>query len=186
MKGIKKMLIVKKSSIITLCLISILIVAGYLNYINTPTKAPDTVTVNNTAPEDIFEGEEPETFGEARFVDNSTNTSLRYERDKKRSEIAAMYKEISQNKEASKELTDQAAAEAMRVLKDSESEINIESILSSKNFENPFVYITADGVTVFVENEKLIKTDIALIAETVIAETGVTSDKIRINPASNL
>lgn len=191
MKGIKKMLVVKKSSIITLCLISILVVAGYLNFLNTPQVPDESVTVNKSASEDIFEGEEPETFGEAKFVDTTTAeesaiSTLRFERDKKRSELAAMYKQISENKLTDKDTAVEAGKEAIRVLKNAESEMNIENILTAKGLKNPFAFITADGITVFVENETLLKTDIALIVQTVVAETGVTTDRIRINPSSQI
>lgn len=185
MKGIKKMLIVKKSSIITLCLISILVVAGYLNYVNTPKSENDSVSVSAEGEEESFYEEEPENYGEAKFVDSSavgeeSAEDLRYERDKKKSEAIAMYKEIAEDKGISEELKNQAAEAAVKAARDTEMENNMEALISKKGYENPVALITNDGVTVFVDKEELTKTDIAVLRDIIIAETKVTSDKIRI------
>ena len=89
MKGIKKMLVLKKSSIVTVCLIFVLLAAGYINFINTPKMAGESVSVSSEGGEDKYESEEPETYGEAKFVAGNSvsdkNTyDLRYERDKKK------------------------------------------------------------------------------------------------------
>lgn len=179
MKGIKKMLIVKKSRIITLCLISILVVAGYLNFINTPRLSDKSVSVSTKGEEEIYE--EPENYGEAKFVDSSALTeNLRYERDKKMSEIISLYKEIAEDNKIDEATRNEAAKAAVDAAKTAESEVNIESLLSQKDYEDAVALITNDGVTVSVDKDELLKTDIAIIREVIINETGVTSDKIRI------
>ncbi len=183
MKGIKKMLIVKKSSIITLCLISILVVAGYLNFINTPGISEETLSVSSEGEEDYYE--EPENYGEAKFVDSSAVTessadSLRYERDKKKSEIISIYKELAEDNKTDESTRAEAAKAALKAAKDAESENNMEALLNQKGYEDVIALITNDGVTVSVDKDELLKTDIAVIRDVIISETGVTSDKIRI------
>ena len=185
MKGIKKMLVLKKSSIITICLISILVVAGYLNFMNTPKTINESVIVSTEGEEKNYE-EEPKTYGEAKFVDSSNVSDkslgeLRYERDKKKSEILAVYKQIMENAKSTEEQISEATASVLKLAKDTDMETNMESLLSAKKFENPAVIISNDGVSVFVDKEELTKTDIAVIRDVVIGETNLTSDRIRIS-----
>ncbi len=184
MKGIKKMLIVKKSSVITLCLISVLVVAGYLNFINTPKVPEETVRVSSEGEEESYY-EEPENYGEAKFVDSSAVTessgdNLRYERDKKKSEIISIYKELAEDNKTDESTRAEAAKAALKAAKDAESENNMEALLNQKGYEDVIALITNDGVTVSVEKDELLKNDIAVIRDVIISETGVTSDKIRI------
>lgn len=183
MKGIKKMLVVKKSSIITLCLISILVVAGYLNYVNKKIELPSSLAVTSENEESYFEEKEPENYGEVKFVGATpkNETDIRFERDKKKSEVIAMYKEVSENTALGEKEKNEAAMAMLKLAKESDMEINIETLIAAKGFSNPTAVISNDGVTVFVEKDSLTKTDIAVIRDVVIAETNVTSDRIRIN-----
>lgn len=183
MKGIKKMLVVRKSSIITLCLISILVVAGYLNYVNTKNTIPDSLVVTSGNEESYFEGKEPENYGEAKFVGTapSEQSDMRFERDKKKSEIIAMYKEMAENSALSEAEKNEASLNMLKLLKETNAEINIEALLDAKGFEKPVAIISEDGVSVFVKKDALTKTDIAVIRDIIMGETNVTSDKIRIN-----
>ena len=61
-----------------------------------------------------------------------------------------------------------------------EKEGNIENLLKAKGFSDVLVYITDDSVSVTVKTEGLTTADTAKIFDIVVAETGISSEKIKI------
>ena len=180
-----KMFVFKKNTVVTMALISILVVAGYLNYSggNLP---DDDETSTVSAPMQEEKGEEtdpePEKYGEVRFVSatpGKDETKLRAE--KERSMAIEIYKEISESDSANEEQKKSAAEKMKKTADAMVSEANIEAALSGKGFDSPSVTVGEENVYISVKDDTLSTDKLALIQNTVIEETGIHTDKIRIS-----
>lgn len=179
-----KMMVFKKNSIVTMALISILVVAGYLNYADKQAikeDAAEVSTVENEQPE--IKEEEPEHYGEAKFVsaDKNSGDSEKLKAEKERSRAIEIYRGISEGDIATEEQKKDAALKAEKAADAMISEANIESVLAGKGFKNPCVTVGEQNVYVSVIADELDAAELAMIRETVIEETGVSSDKIRVS-----
>jgi len=68
----------------------------------------------------------------------------------------------------------------LQLVKDEETELKIESLLSTKGFEDALVYISSETVNVVVNEEKLEKEDAAKIFDLVAEQAKVDYDNIKL------
>ena len=68
----------------------------------------------------------------------------------------------------------------LQLLKDQETELKIENLLSTKGFEDALVYISNENVNVVVNEEKLEKADAAKIFDLVAEQASIEYDKIKL------
>lgn len=184
----KKLVIFKKNQVVTIAMLSLLITAGYLNYIYTSDNKSD-VAVSAPANEN-YEKEEnyeqEENYGEAKFVSSSKDTKLDYfnetkaNKEKSRGEALSLVKEIAENRNTDEASKREAEKEIIKMAKDLEKEGNIENILMGKGFEKVSAYISDSGINVAVLTDGLKPEDVAKIRDVVISETKLSADKIKI------
>ncbi len=175
-----KMMVVKKKQIVTVAMALILVMAGYINYVYID-KEEENLPVATNIEESV------ENYGEAQFVSAPDNAKEDYfnlsktNKDKVRSEAIALIKEVSENENADYEAKKTAQTEMLKIAKNIEKEGNIENILMNKGFSNVSAFINEERVTVSVLTDGLEPSDVAKIRDVVIAETGMSADKININ-----
>ena len=179
------MMIFKKRQIVTVTLVALLVVAGYLNFVYLgESPQEDGQMVSGIGHE--AENEDNINYGEAKFVTNMDGAKNDYfnetklSKEKTRSESVALLKQVTDNPSASAEEKKQAQQKMIQTAQNIEKEGPVENILKGKGFANVSAYISEDSITVAVLTEGLNPTDVAKIRDVVISETKLKADKIKI------
>ena len=179
------MMIFKKRQIVTVTLVALLVVAGYLNFVYLgETPQEDGQMVSGAGQEG--QTEDSINYGEAKFVANMEGAKNDYfnetklSKEKTRSESVALLKQVMDNPNASAEEKKQAQQNIIETAQNIEEEGAVENILKGKGFTNISAYISGDSITVAVLTEGLNPTDVAKIRDVVINETKLKADKITI------
>ena len=179
------MVIMKKRQILIVALSLVVVIAAYLNWTYTE-NGDESVTVTGDT--------ETKTFGEETLVDGKKEEkaeevstkgttyfeSARLTRDKARSDAIDTLRTVAESDSASNEEKDLAYTSIRKSAENTEKEGNIENLLKAKAFSDVLVYITDDSVSVTVKTEGLTTADTAKIFDIVVAETGISSEKIKI------
>lgn len=177
------MMIFKKRQIVTVTLVALLVVAGYLNFIylgETPQENGQMVSGAGQ------ESEENVNYGEAKFVTNMDGAKKDYfnetklNKEKTRGESVALLKQVTESPNAGAEEKKQAQQKMIQTAQNIEKEGAVENILKGKGFANVSAYISDDSITVAVLTDGLNPTDVAKIRDVVISETKLKADKIKI------
>lgn len=105
---------------------------------------------------------------------------MKMTREKQRNELASSLNEMINNPSTSEETRKEASDMKLRLVKDQETELSIENLLSTKGFEDALVYISEGTVNVVVNEEKLEKADAAKIFDLVAEQAGVKYDDIKL------
>lgn len=177
MKKGKRLFIMKKSRIVTVALICMLVLAGYLNYVSAPTE--EAVTVSGDAGTEI---PEVKNYGEARFVSKNAGEEMLFERERQLSGAKALLKELSENKNLTPEQRAEAEKKLVALGEAMTAEINITSVLSSTGIRVRQTVVGNSGVTVIIEEKPDEKT-LDIIRDAAMREAGVTADKIVVKVA---
>lgn len=178
------MIVFKKNQIVTITMVCLVVVAGYLNFVYTK-KAVDMEENTVTASADT-ENEEVENYGEAQFVNATNDAKTDYFNETKlnkeisRSEALSLIREIAESDSSDAEAKKTAQQSMIKMAGNIEKEANIENILTGKGFSKVSVYINDSGVTTAVLTDGLKPEDVAKIRDVIISETGVSAEKIKI------
>lgn len=150
----------------------LLCAAVYLNwsYVDAPDEllaAGETDTDSASAP---MEG------GEDYFA------ASRLSREQARDEAVSTLRELSESEEADQAAKDEAAAQISALADDSVTEANIESLIRAKGYADAVVMIGDSSVNVVVAppDGGLQATDVTVIKDIVVSETGVTAGQVKI------
>ena len=175
MKKIKKRRAVYGVIALLLC------AAVYLNW--SYVDAPDELLVAEQAGPDSTETG-ADASGNAEGDDYFATSRLT--REQARDEAVSTLKEISESEDADQTAKDEAAAQISALAEDSVAEANIESMIRAKGYEDAVVMIGDESVNVVVAppDGGLQATDVTVIKDIVVAETGVTAGQIKIVEAS--
>jgi len=178
------MIVFKKNQIVTVTMVCLVVIAGYLNFVYTE-KATNSEDDILTVSSDV-EKEEVENYGEAQFVNATSDAKTDYFNETKhnkevsRSEALSLIREVAESDSSDAEAKKTAQQSMIKMAGNIEKEANIENILIGKGFSKVSVYINDSGVTIAVLTEGLSPEDVAKIRDVVISETGITADKIKI------
>lgn len=159
----------------------LLCAAVYLNW--SYVDAPDELLVaEQTDPDSAETG--ADASGSAEGDDYFATSRLT--REQARDEAVSTLKEISESEDADQTAKDEAAAQISALAEDSVAEANIESVIRAKGYEDAVVMIGDESVNVVVAppDGGLQATDVTVIKDIVVAETGVTAGQIKIVEAS--
>ncbi len=159
----------------------LLCVAVYLNW--SYVGAPDELLVaEQTDPDSAETG--AEASGTAESGDYFASSRL--SREQARDEAVSTLKELSESEQADQTAKDEAAAQISALAEDSVAEANIESMIRAKGYEDAVVMIGDESVNVVVAPPEggLQATDVTVIKDIVVSETGVTAGQIKIVEAS--
>ena len=159
----------------------LLCAAVYLNW--SYVDAPDELLVAEQAGPDSAETG-ADASGAAGGDDYFATSRLT--REQARDEAVSTLKEISESEDADQTAKDEAAAQISALAEDSVAEANIESMIRAKGYEDAVVMIGDESVNVVVAPPEggLQATDVTVIKDIVVAETGVTAGQIKIVEAS--
>ena len=168
---------IKKRGAIYGVIALLLCVAVYLNwsYVDTP---DELLAADQTNPDST------ETSGTAE--DKDYFAASRLSREQARDEAVSTLKELSESETADQTAKDEAAAQISALAEDSVTEANIESMIRAKGYEDAVVMIGDESVNVVVAPPEgsLQATDVTVIKDIVVSETGVTAGQIKIVEAS--
>ena len=176
----KKLFIMKKSRVVTVLLICMLVLAGYLNFVGAPSE--DAVQVSGDAAEEI---PQVENYGEARFVSKNNNEDEGFERETQLSRAKAVLKELSENKNISPEQRKEAEKKLISLGENIVAESNILTVLSSSGIEVKSVVVGESGVTVTlnaVPDEKILN----IVRDVSMREGKVGADGVIVKVAGSL
>lgn len=107
-------------------------------------------------------------FAEARL-------SRQNSRDEALELLDGVLEDVDADSEAKKAAVEEASTMAQNILK----ETNVESLLKAKGYEESVAYITAEECSVVVAGD-LQDSDMLIVQEIVIEQTGLTAEKIKI------
>ena len=158
----------------------LLCVAVYLNW--SYVGAPDELLVaEQTNPDSAETGADASGTAEGDYF-----ASSRLSREQARDEAVSTLKELSESEQADQTAKDEAAAQISALAEDSVAEANIESMIRAKGYEDAVVMIGDESVNVVVAPPEggLQATDVTVIKDIVVSETGVTAGQIKIVEAS--
>ena len=191
----------KRKQIIVLGLVLVIISVGILQY--NYGGMGESSKVDGFDDLALTEGTDLEGIGAAVYVNNDTKNAAnaaiaqaqqtsgffaeeRLERDKARSKQKAELKELAQTKDgtvsASSSLASaQAQEELVAVIKRSETESTIETLVKQRSFEDALVYMSDTGhVDVIVKASSLSAQEVAQISDIVIRHADVTMEYITV------
>ena len=105
---------------------------------------------------------------------------MKMTREKQRNELTQDLNEMINNPSTAEESRKEASAMKLQLVKDQETELKIENILSTKGFEDALVYISNGSVNVVVNQEKLEKADATKIFDLVAEQAKVKYEDIKL------
>ncbi len=150
----------------------LLCAAVYLNwsYVDAPEEllaAGDTST----------ESTDTATEGESDYF-----AASRLSREQARDEAVNTLRELTESEDADQTAKDEAAAQISALADDSVAEANIESLIRAKGYADAVVMIGDSSVNVVVAppDGGLQATDVTVIKDIVVSETGVTAGQVKI------
>ncbi len=170
----------------------LLCVAVYLNwsYVSAP---KDLLAGGNAGLLDSGEGKDvsgeadgagtADTSGSAGTVpEDDYFASSRLSREQARDEAVSTLKELSESGEADQAAKDEAAAQISALAEQSVKEANAESLIRAKGYSDAVVMIGDGSVNVVVAPPEggLQATDVTVIKDVVMAETGMTAGQVTI------
>lgn len=105
---------------------------------------------------------------------------MKMTREKQRNELTQDLNEMINNPSTSEESRKEASSMKLQLVKDQETELKIENLLSAKGFEDALVYISNESVNVVVNEEKLEKADAAKVFDLVAEQANVKYENIKL------
>lgn len=105
---------------------------------------------------------------------------MKMTREKQRNELTQDLNEMINNPSTSEESRKEASSMKLKLVKDQETELKIENLLSAKGFEDSLVYISNGNVNVVVNEEKLEKADAAKVFDLVAEQASVKYENIKV------
>lgn len=106
----------------------------------------------------------------------------RLSREQARDEAVNTLRELTESEDADQTAKDEAAAQISALADDSVAEANIESLIRAKGYTDAVVMIGDSSVNVVVAppDGGLQATDVTVIKDIVVSETGVTAGQVKI------
>lgn len=124
--------------------------------------------------------------GTAVFVNTSSDSSYfiqaKLDREQARAKQKDILTEMINNNNVEQEKKSECANTMIEIQQRIEKETAAEAMIESKGFDEVYVRIDDETVDVVVNKEKLTDAEIAQIEDIIKRKTGVSADKIRINP----
>lgn len=123
---------------------------------------------------------EEQLTSEANMQKSSYILDMKMTREKQRNDLAEELNEMINNPSTSEETRKEASEMKLKLVKDQDTELKIENLLSTKGFEDALVYISDVKVNVVVNEDSFGKEDAAKIFDLVAEQAGVEYDNIKL------
>ena len=101
-------------------------------------------------------------------------------RDQSRDEALDVLKLVTESDDASEEAKAEASAKISQIAVDIQNEVNIETLVKAKGFDECVAIISEDAVSVIVSAEELKANQTAQILTIVYETTGISPEKVSI------
>lgn len=165
-----------KKNLLVLTAILLIGVAVYLNYIwfYNPLSG---IGYGDNNMQDQY-GDQTQTNTDSTV--DSYFASVQLAREKARDEALDVLQTVVDSEDALQETKDAALADISRIALDMEQEANIESLVLAKGFSNCVAVINGDLISVIVETDGLLPSQVAQIKEIVCEQTGIKPAGIKI------
>ena len=193
---------VKKNQLIIVALAVMIAAAGYLNYTGrlfgenakgtkeanadlTNQELLDISQEDTEAGSEEIDSETEGTPGEAVLTNGSAQTTVaqaKVTREQVRAQNKETLQSIIDNTELSKEEKSDAVAQMVELTKQSETEMEIETLMATKGFSEAVVSLGEDSADVVVNAEELTDANRAQIEDIVTRKSDVKPEKIVITP----
>ena len=191
------MMVFKRKQIVILALILLIVVAGYLQYsyrqgstaADADGKLGEAVYVDNEIYNEGFE--EPE-MDVSENIDDQTNVTAskiandyfvqaRMDKEQSRSEAAESLKAITEDINASVEMTDEAHSKMIAIVENTEKETRIETLINKMGFDESFILFADNGsIDIVVKTPSLSTSQTAQITDIVTRQADVDVSDIHI------
>lgn len=168
----------RKNTLVACCVL-LIAVAVWLNF-----------SFADVPAEDILTGADTETqgkiLGESTFVNGESDVEEDYfsvaviNRQRVRDEAIDMLREVVDNVETNSAIRENAFNEMTRMAGETNSEINIENLVTAKGFEECVAVISGGTANIIVKSDGLLPEEIAQIQEIVYTQSGTAIDNIKI------
>lgn len=129
---------------------------------------------NEAAMFDLAKKEQPSKEGENFFVE------YRIERDQARSEQINLLREMINNPNSDKKLKAKAQSKLLDLTNNIEEEMEIESLIRARGYQDGIAFIHNKSVEVIVASESLNQQDVAKIGDLITNTTGINLEDITI------
>ncbi len=169
----------RKNTLVACCIL-LIGVAVWLNF-----------SFSDIPAEEIFSsGEDTQTqgkvLGESTFVGSKSDIEEDYfsvaviNRQRVRDEAIDMLREVVDNVETNSAIRENAFNEMTRMAGETNSEINIENLITAKGFEECVAVVSGDTANIVVKSDGLSPEQIAQIQEIVYTQSGTSIENIKI------
>ncbi|MDO4270743.1 MAG: SpoIIIAH-like family protein [Eubacteriales bacterium] len=145
------------------------------------------------APEDLLVAEQTEPAGEKTSAEGAETppssdyfAASRLTREQARDEAVSTLKEVSESEKADQTAKEDAVAQISVLAENSVTEANIESMIRAKGYEDAVVMIGDNSVNIVVAPPEggLQATDVTVIKDIAVSETGMAGGQIKIVEAA--
>lgn len=124
-------------------------------------------------------------LGESTFVSNQSTEEDYFSiavinRQRVRDEAIDMLREVVDNVETNSAIRENAFNEMTRMAGETNSEINIENLITAKGFEECVAVISGDTANIIVKSDGLLPEQLAQIQEIVYTQSGTSIENIKI------
>ena len=180
-----RMLVLRKRQITAVSLLILVGIAGYLNWsFERDVVDPEVAAVYSEVSKKLGEAkmvssdmEEPaeETLSVTDYF-----TQAKLERDIKRSEAMDMLTQILDAQSTGKEARAEAEDEIHHLADYTEKEVMMENLIRAKGYEDAFVFMGENLISIAVKSGGLNEVDAAVITDIAISTSGYGADKIKL------
>jgi len=165
------------------CCVLLIAVAVWLNITFKETEAIDVYDTSSAESTEI----QGKILGESTFVNGGEqNTSEDYfavaviNRQRVRDEAIDMLREVVDNVETNSAIRENAFNEMTRMAEETNTEINIENLVTAKGFEDCVAVINGNTANIIVKTQGLAPEEVAQIQEIVYTQSGTEIENIKI------
>ncbi len=158
------------------CAVLLIGLAVYLNYRWFYDPADSLGFGNNNMQDNV--GDSAQTGGDATEENYFTATAL--DRKESRDEAIDVLKLVTESADATEEAKAEASAKISKIAVDIQNEMNIETLVKAKGFEECVAVISDDAVSVIVKAESLQASEAAQILSIVYDTTGINPANVSI------
>ena len=118
--------------------------------------------------------------GEPAMTDEDYFANIAMNRQNARDEAIAVLTGVTDSDTAVDEVKSSAYTDMQQIADDIESEANIESLISSKGFEQCVAVVNGDSASIIVKTDGLTPGEVAQISEIVYEEAGIIPSELKI------
>lgn len=169
-------MVLKRKTIIIVTLVILIVAAGYVS-----TKYGQVIKVDNN--------EDNKQIGEVNKTDSTTANNQvaagyfideKIGRESQRGVNKQTLKDIIDNKNASKEAKTKAENQLLNIVKLSETEMIIEALIKSKNFDDALVLLEESKANVTVKAKNISAEQVNQVKTIVCRESGITAANVMV------